>query len=186
MGAWHHGGVADWPAWATARVEVRPADPQWQRLGDVLRWALDLALARWLIAPVEHVGSTAVSGLAAKPVLDLQAAVADLGSAPAVAEALAGSGWHLVPPELDVRPWRRFMVQVVDDARVAHLHLLTANGERWGEQLAFRDALRGDPGLAQRYASLKRELAAEHTDDREAYTAAKTDFVRSVLGPGPT
>jgi GrpB-like predicted nucleotidyltransferase (UPF0157 family) len=101
---WDHGGVADWPAWATARVEVSPADPQWQRLGAVLRCELDLTLARWLIAPVEHVGSTAVPGLAAKPVLDLQAAVADLGCAPAVAEVLAGSGWHLVPPELDVRP----------------------------------------------------------------------------------
>jgi len=174
--------VGDWPAWATARVEVRPADPQWQRLGPALRCELDLALARWLIAPVEHVGSTAVPGLAAKPVLDLQAAVADLGCAPAIAEALTGSGWHLVPPELDVRPWRRFLVQVVDEVRIAHLHLLTMNSERWGEQLAFRDALRGAPGLVQRYAALKQQLAAEHADDREAYTAAKTDFVRSVLG----
>jgi len=177
--------VADWPAWATARVEVRPADPQWQRLGDELRCELDSALARWLTAPVEHVGSTAVPGLAAKPVLDLQAAVADLGCAPEVAEALAGSGWHLVPPELDVRPWRRFLIQVVDDERVAQLHLLLVNGERWGEQLAFRDALRRDPGLVQQYAALKRQLATEHADDREAYTAAKTDFVRSVLGPRP-
>ncbi len=140
-------GVADWPAWATARVQVRPADPQWQRRGEVLRHELDLTLARWLMAPVEHVGSTAVPGLAAKPVLDLQAAVANLGCAPAVAEVLAGSGWHLVPPELDARPWRRFLVQVGDGMRVAHLHLLTANSKRWGEQLAFRDALRNDPGL---------------------------------------
>ncbi len=75
----------------------------------------------------------AVPGLAAKPVLDLQAALADLGCAPAVAVALTRSGWHLVPPELDVRPWRRFLVQVVDEARIAHLHLLTMNSERWGE-----------------------------------------------------
>jgi len=87
-----------------------------------------------------------------------------------------------VPPELDVRPWPRFLVQVVDEARIAHLHLLTMNSERWGEQLAFRDALRGDPGLVQRYAALKQQLAAEQADDREAYTAAETDFVRSVLG----
>jgi len=166
-------------------VDVRPADPQWQRLGEVLRRELDVALARWLVAPVEHVGSTAVPGLAAKPVLDLQAAVADLGCAPAATEALAGRGWHLVPPELDARPWRRFLVQVVDDVRVAHLHLLTADSERWGEQLTFRDALRGDPGLMQRYAALKQQLAAEHADDREAYTAAKTDFVRAVLRRRP-
>jgi len=183
---WNYRHVEDWPVWATARVEVRPADPRWQRLGDALRHDLDLVLARWLIAPVEHVGSTAVPGLAAKPVLDLQAAVADLDSTPAVTEALVGSGWHLVPPELDARPWRRFLVQVVDDARVAHLHLLTADGERWTEQLAFRDALRVDSELVQRYAELKQQLAAAHVDDREAYTAAKTDFVRSVLGQGST
>ncbi len=58
----------------------------------------------------------------------------------------------------------------------AHLHLLTANGDRWGEQLAFRDALRGDPGLVQRYAALKQQLAAEHADDREAYTAARPNL----------
>jgi GrpB-like predicted nucleotidyltransferase (UPF0157 family) len=68
---------------------------------------------------------------------------------------------------------------------VAHLHLLVMNSERWGEQLAFRDALRGDSGLVQQYVALKQQLAAEHADDREAYTAAKTDFVRSVLGPRP-
>ncbi len=177
--------VADWPAWATERVEVRPADPEWQRLGEGLRRELNVALARWLVAPVEHVGSTAVSGLAAKPILDLQAAVADLGCAPAVAEAL-GTGWHLVPPDLDARPWRRFLVQVVDDVRVAHLHLLTADSERWAEQLVFRDALRGDPGLMQRYAALKRKLAAKHGQNREAYTAAKTDFVCAVLRRLPT
>ena len=77
--------MADWPAWATARVQVSPADPRWQQLGEQLRLELDVALSQWLVVPVEHVGSTAVPGLTAKPVLDLQAAVADLGCAPAVA-----------------------------------------------------------------------------------------------------
>ena len=174
--------MASWPRWATARVEVCPADLEWQRLGERLREELDVALARWLTAPVEHVGSTAVPGLAAEPVLDLQAAVADLGCAPAVAEALAGSEWQLVPPELDAQPWRRFLVQVRVDVRVAHLHLMTAGSEQWTEQLAFRDALRADADLRRRYAALKQALAAEHADDREAYTAGKTDFIRAALG----
>ena len=168
--------------WATAPVEVRPADPRWQRLGERLREELDGALAAWLSGPVEHVGSTAVPGLPAKPVLDLQAAVADFSCAPAVAEVLAGSGWHLVPPELDVRPWRRFLVQALRDVRVAHLHLLLVGSERMTEQLAFRDALRADDSLRQRYATLKQALAAEHADDRETYTAAKTNFIRVALG----
>lgn len=178
--------MADWPTWATAGVEVSPPDPQWQRLGERLREEIDVVLARWLTARVEHVGSTAVPGLAAKPILDLQAAVDDLGCAPAVAAILAGRGWHLVPPELDARPWRRFLVQAAGGVRVAHLHLMTAGSTRWTEQLAFRDALRADPELRRRYTALKRELAVEYADDREAYTAAKGEFIRAGLSPRPT
>lgn len=173
--------MSTWPAWATAQVEVQPADSRWRWLGERLRAELDATLTRWLTGPVEHIGSTSVPGLPAKPVLDVQAAVADLDCAPAVAEALAGSGWHLVPPELDARPWRRFLVQAADDVRVAHLHLMVGGTERWVEQLAFRDALRADPDLRQRYARLKQELAAAHVDDREAYTAGKADFIHIAL-----
>ncbi len=153
----------------------------WQRRGEQLCGQLDVSLAHWLVVPVEHVGSTAVPGLAAKPIIDVQASVLDLECAGTVVEVLAPLAWHLVPAELDARPWRRFLVQVVDGHRAAHLHLLPAGSARWSEQLAFRDALRADPVLVHRYADLKRRLVAEHAADREAYTAGKADFVRSVL-----
>lgn len=172
--------MTDWPAWASERVEVRPADDAWQQRGEREARLLEAALADWLVAPVEHVGSTAVPGLSAKPILDLQAAIADIESAPDVVAALTPV-WHYVPPELDGRPWRRFLVKVVDGHRVAHLHLMVPRSARWGEQLAFRDALCADPALAQRYAALKQSLAARHADNREAYTAGKSDFVRAVL-----
>lgn len=173
--------MSEWPAWATEPVQVAAPHVEWQRRGERLCRQLEVALARWLVAPVEHVGSTAVPGLAAKPVLDVQAAVLDLGCAGAVAQALAPAGWHLVPAELDARPWRRFLVHVVDEHRAAHLHLLPAGSARWSEQIAFRDALRADPALVLRYAELKRTLAAQHSADREAYTAGKDEFVRGVL-----
>lgn len=173
--------MSEWPTWATEQVHVRPPHEEWQRRGAQLCRELDAVLARWLVAPTQHVGSTAVPGLAAKPVIDVQAAVVDLGCADAVAQALAHAGWHLVPSDLDARPWRRFLVQVIDEHRAAHLHLLPAGSPRWAEQLAFRDALRADPPLMQRYAELKRTLATEHATDREAYTAGKADFVRGVL-----
>jgi GrpB-like predicted nucleotidyltransferase (UPF0157 family) len=89
-----------------------------------------------------------------------------------------------VPPEIDRRPWRRFFVRVVDGRRVMHLHVMTLECPRWREQVIFRDALRADEKLVERYAALKRTLAAQHADDREAYSAAKSDFVRAVLkGP---
>lgn len=98
-----------------------------------------------------------------------------------VGAALEPYGWHLVPEDLDERPWRRLLVKVADDRRVAHLHLLRPTDERWAQQLAFRDHLRRRPDVAARYADLKRHLAALHRDDRERYTEAKGDFVRGAL-----
>jgi GrpB-like predicted nucleotidyltransferase (UPF0157 family) len=177
-------GVTAWPAWATESVELRSPDATWQERGERERRLLETRLRPWLVAAVEHVGSTAVPGLAAKPILDLQAAVADLECATDVAAALAADGWYYVDPNIDGRPWRRLFVKVAAGRRAAHLHVMAPDTPRWGEQLAFRDALRADPELAQAYAALKRTLARRHADDREAYTAAKTAFVHAALGRG--
>lgn len=157
------------------------SDREWLGRGERQREVLEDALGDWLLAPVEHVGSTAVPGLPAKPILDLQAAVADLECAPLIAEVLSSAGWCYVPPEIDRRPWRRLFVRVVDGRRVAHLHVMTLECPRWRKQVIFRDALRADEKLVERYAALKRTLAAQHADDREAYSAAKSDFIRAVL-----
>jgi len=175
------GGQRAWPAWATEQVDVVPPDGTWRQSGEHERRLLDSVLAPWLVAPVEHVGSTAVPGLAAKPILDLQAAVNDLDCAGDVAAALAPAGWHQVPPELDGRPWRRLLVKAEGDRRVAHLHLMWFAHARWREQLLFRDALRADVELARRYAAVKLALAKQHTYDREAYTAGKAAFIAAAL-----
>jgi GrpB-like predicted nucleotidyltransferase (UPF0157 family) len=168
-------------AWMTAKLQVCTADPSWQKQGLAEALRLQERLAPWLIGHVEHVGSTAVPHLDAKPILDLQAAVADLACVAEFQDLLASSGWHFVPPELDARPWRRFFVQVRDGSRVAHLHVMRPDATRWAEQLAFRDALRGDAALAIRYGELKRSLASQYADDREGYSGAKASFVRTVL-----
>lgn len=173
--------MTDWPTWATETVEVRPPDPAWQTSGQREREALQAILETWLVMPVEHVGSTAVPDLAAKPILDFQAAVANLDTAPMIAERLAPAGWFYVPPELDQRPWRRFFVKVVAERRFAHLHVMAAGSARWDEQLAFRDALRADSRLVDTYAVLKRDLAAKYSTDRERYSYLKGEFVRAVL-----
>jgi GrpB-like predicted nucleotidyltransferase (UPF0157 family) len=170
-----------WPTWATERVEVVGYDPSWATRGAQERQFLQELLAPWLHGHVEHVGSTAIPGLAAKPILDLQAPVQDLAVAEQIAPALAPHDWHYVHPDLDQRPYRRFFVKVVDGCRAAHLHLMTASSPRWRQQLAFRDALRARPELVRAYAQLKHDLAARHPDDREAYTAGKRLFVDEVL-----
>ncbi len=168
------------PAWATERVEIAPYDPTWPRRAARHVARLHHLLDRWLVRPVEHVGSTAVPGLAAKPIVDLQAAVADLADA-GIVQTLHADGWVPVPPELDRRPWRRLHVLPQGDRRAAHLHVMAGDSPRWHAQLAFRDALRADPGLVVDYARLKADLAGRHPDDREAYTEGKASFVRGVL-----
>lgn len=172
---------ASWPAWATEPVSIADADPSWQEEGRRESEWLRTRLDRWLAGGVEHVGSTAVPGLAAKPILDYQAEVADLNCARDVADALSAEGWHFVPPELDGRPWQRFLVRVEQDRRRAHLHLMSSGTPKLTETVVFREALRADSELARSYAALKAEFATRFEDDREAYTRAKGEFVREVL-----
>jgi len=172
---------AEWPAWAIESVKIVESDPGWQVRGERQRHELDRDLAAWLISPVEHIGSTAVPGLAAKPVLDCQAQVADLECATQVAAVLVSRGWHAVPVELDGRPWERFFVQVAQDRRCAHLHLLGVGSSQWFAHLEFRDALRASPSLAAEYGGLKTTLAIAHRNDREAYTRAKAEFITKTL-----
>lgn len=178
----NHGRLGDdWPRWATQQVEIHTWDASWQQRADGLIAGLELLLANWLEGPIEHIGSTAVPGLAAKPVIDLQAPVASLAGSEPADHALAKAGWHLVPPELDQRPWRRLHVLTDGDRRVAHLHIVEVDHPRRRETLDFRDRLRDQPALAAQYEHLKRTAANEHEDDREAYTHAKTAFIRSVV-----
>ncbi|MDX8055261.1 GrpB family protein [Lentzea sp. BCCO 10_0798] len=175
------------PAWAFERAELRPYDPRWADHARAEGVRLTELLAPWLVDGIEHVGSTAVPELAAKPVIDLMASVSDLDTVVEQASAsLAAHGWAYVPPELDNRPWRRFYVKPdqTGQRREAHLHLIQAGHQRWTDQIRFRDALRNDTTLAQAYEDLKRQLAAQSGHDREAYTKGKAEFVAKALqGP---
>ncbi|MEV4597781.1 GrpB family protein [Amycolatopsis sp. NPDC049253] len=176
--------MSDPPAWAYEKPHVTAPDPAWPARGAALCARLAVVLEPWLVHGVEHVGSTSVPGLAAKPVVDVMASVSDVDAVVASAgAALSADGWAYVPPSLDVAsPWRRFFVlpDATGEHRTAHLHVLPAGHPRWQAQLTFRDALRADPAAVAEYAALKRRLTTQ-TTDREAYTAGKTAFVTRVL-----
>jgi GrpB-like predicted nucleotidyltransferase (UPF0157 family) len=174
------------PPWAYERAEIHPHNPRLMELAETERAKLAELLRPWLVdGAVEHVGSTSVPGLDAKPVIDLMASVRDPDVVVSEAgAALQADGWHCVPPDLDSGgSWRRFYVKPDPSGlhRYAHLHLIQAGHPRWAQQLEFRDALRRDNELADTYANLKRRLAAEHPHDREAYTEAKAEFILDVL-----
>ena len=152
-------------------------------------------LDRWLLRPIEHVGSTAIPGIVAKPVIDLMVQVADTDAVVSAAcSTLDELNWKHVPPEFDGRPWRRFFARVSPDGRhrLAHLHLMSAGAARWDQQIRFRDALRADQALRDEYGAIKSRLASLHADDREKYTDEKAAFVVRVMreldaaGDGPS
>ena len=130
---------------------------------------------------IEHVGSTSVPGLCAKPVIDILLGAQELLQVEERTAALTRLGYRY-RPEYEVEiPDRRYFVRPGDGGPRIHLHAVAAGSPLWLSHLAFRDALRSDPQLAQQYSELKHRLAVAHADDRAAYTAAKAPFIERVL-----
>ena len=127
---------------------------------------------------LEHIGSTAVPGLAAKPILDLQMSVAAIeprGLYVAPLERLD----YLFVPDLE-SPGHHFFARPAERPRSHHLHVCEAGGEHEFRHLALRDYLRAHPDEAASYAALKREAAERFPQDRLAYIQAKEEFVRHL------
>lgn len=161
-------------------IALASPDPAWQARFHEQAARLGRILAPWLCAPVEHVGSTAIPGLIAKPIVDLLAPVRDLDAARASVPVLEADGWLFWPddPNRDHRLW---FLRPDPAARTHHLQVMRRDHPAAVAVLAFRDALRADPALRDAYAALKEELARTHRDDRNGYTNAKADFVWGVL-----
>jgi GrpB-like predicted nucleotidyltransferase (UPF0157 family) len=160
-----------------APIEIAPYDPEWPARFREEREALGRILAPWLAGPIEHIGSTAVPGISAKPVIDIMAGVDTLeASRPAIAAA-EGFGYCYFPYRPDREHW---FCKPSAAFRTHHLHLVPVTSLQWARSIAFRDFLRAHADVAAEYDVLKRRLAAEFTFDREAYTQAKSPFIDAV------
>jgi GrpB-like predicted nucleotidyltransferase (UPF0157 family) len=125
---------------------------------------------------MEHVGSTAIPGLAAKPVIDIMVGADSLDGIEACIPRAVAGGYRYVEEFNALIPERRYF----EKANRIHVHAVAQGGPFWVRMLAFRDALRADASLRQDYESLKRRLAEAHRGDLAAYTDAKTPFIRSI------
>ena len=163
-------------------VEIVAYDPAWPALFATEARRLHAALDAELIVGIEHFGSTAVPGLAAKPIIDILIAVRSLARAKAtMIEPILALGYVYWSenPNTD----RMFFVKGMPpygERRTHHIHITEPDGEMWQRRLAFRDYLRVKPDEAHRYEVLKRDLAARFPADRDAYTEAKTEYVEAV------
>jgi len=163
----------------TEEVALRAYDPHWPGMFEAERERL-LSLFPDDFIAIEHMGSTAVPGLAAKPVIDILAGVASMEAARALVAPLCAQGYTTSAEFNATLTDRQWLMRWANGHRTHHLHLVVHGGPVWDQRLRFRDALRADPALAWNYAALKTELAAKHPTDREAYTEAKAAFVRAV------
>lgn len=169
----------------TYPVGIVNYDPQWPVLYEEEKGRILDVIGR-RIAAIEHIGSTAVPELAAKPIIDIMIAVRRLADADKCIEPLQDIGYEYVR-EFEVEmPERRFFRKGPPEERTYHIHMIELTSEFWERHLLFRDYLRTHPEVAQQYYQLKKELAARYGSDREAYAEAKTPFIESIVAKSRT
>jgi len=168
-------------------VSVRHSDPilivdydaAWPARFEEEREAIVAALGEAMagVVAIEHVGSTSVPGLAAKPVIDIAIGIRALVDGVPCITPIVQLGYECMG-ESGIAGRLYFRK---GEPRSHHIHMVAQQSKFWQDHIGFRDALRGRPDLAQEYARLKRELAERHGTDRLAYTEAKTPFIQAAL-----
>ncbi len=148
-------------------------------------WATSFEREKALIQPifgkyeVHHTGSTSIPGLAAKPIIDMLVGIENLADFERYRAKLESLGYVSMPER--EKDWEIFIPKGPDDARTHYLHVLIKDSPQYRNVLAFRDYLRAHDDARDAYASLKADLAVTYASDRPSYTAAKDDFIMSVI-----
>ncbi|MDQ3856374.1 MAG: GrpB family protein [Chloroflexota bacterium] len=138
-----------------------------------------------LAIEIQHVGSTAVPGLDAKPIIDIAVAVRAVEAIPYIRPLLVELGY--IDRGDNGRDGGYLLVKECGaEVRTHHLHIVTVDGPQWHNYLLFRDRLAAGETLRSRYAQLKQELQARFREGRALYTRAKHGFIRAVLDGGQT
>lgn len=162
-------------------VGLAPYHPSWPARFRVEAEVLRVAL-KSLRPRLEHVGSTAVPGLAAKPTVDILLGVERPTDIDNYIGRLENFGYRGPGPYEYIAAETRFLVREVRGVRTHDVHVVEYMGDRWHRMLLFRDMLRLDPSLASDYEQLKRKLAAQFPFNRLGYSMGKAEFVQSVIG----
>ncbi len=166
-------------------IAIEPYSPEWPRLFLEEKEHLLTCLPRELIGRIEHFGSTAVPGLAAKPIIDMLVEVASLEETRRrIVPILESQGYDYFwrPTWGDDTPpfYAWFIRRDSCGKRTHHIHMVEGHFEHW-DRLLFRDYLIQHPDVAEDYQRLKIRLAGMHPNDRLAYTKGKTDFILRVM-----
>lgn len=157
-------------------VEYRP---EWRSVFEDEKSRIQSALGE-VSAQIEHIGSTAVVGLAAKPIIDIMIGLEDFSIADQIVPKIEALGYEYIQKYEAVMPFRRFFSKEQMGIRTHQIHMVEIGTEFWDRLILFRDYLRQKADVAARYAALKRELAEREWNDVNEYADAKTEFVREI------
>jgi GrpB-like predicted nucleotidyltransferase (UPF0157 family) len=161
------------------RIEVVPYNPQWKTAFEQIR-AMLMEIIGDLVLDIEHVGSTSVEGLAAKPIIDIDAVMESYKVFPAIVERLAAQGF-IHEGDLGIAGREAFKRSYDDGFIRYHLYVCPKDGRALREHIAFRDYLRTHQDARDEYGVLKMANEKIFTYDIDGYVAAKTEFIRRII-----
>ncbi len=161
------------------KVSIVEYRSEWQKIFEEERRLLQDVLGE-ASAKVEHIGSTAVNGLAAKPIIDIMVGLPDFSVADKLVLVIETLGYEYIKKYEDEMPFRRYFAKNLNRIRTHQIHMVEIGSEFWGRHLLFRDYLRQNPDMANEYAVLKKQLAECEWEDVNEYADAKTNFIKSI------
>lgn len=161
------------------KVTIVEYCPQWREMFEEEMLLLQAVLGEGS-AEVEHIGSTAVNGLAAKPVIDIMIGLPDFSVADKLVPRIEALGYEYIKKYEDEMPFRRFFVKNLNGIRTHQIHMVEINSEFWERHLLFRDYLRQNPDISNKYAVLKKELAEGEWGHVNDYADAKSEFIKGI------
>ncbi len=161
------------------KIEIVEYNPEWAKKFEEIKSVFFKSFGD-KIAAIEHIGSTSVPGLGAKPIIDVLLGVINLKDADAIIPGMINLGFEYISKYEDVMPYRRYFVKKINENDIYHIHTVETNSEFWKRHLLFRDYLRQNPDVMDEYYDLKIELSNREWNDSNDYADAKTEFIRNI------
>jgi len=167
-------------------VKIEKYDPHWQEEFNIEKENLEKIFGD-VAKSIEHMGSTSIVGLSAKPIIDIAVGVDALGDMGKVKEEILKFSHYTIKVdnadgEILMRRGSPLQAgEIIPDHITHFIHVMEINGRKYKDTFAFRDYLRVNHDVLKEYQSLKQKLAIEYKNDRKAYTKAKDEFIKNVL-----
>lgn len=160
-------------------VKLLPHNPKWEELFEKEKNILSKALDG-LIIDIQHIGSTSIPGIPAKPIIDISIGIKSMKNSKDFIKIFEDLGYEY-RPDFGGPNTQLLFVKGPEEKRTHYIHLMRYSGSIWKNDLAFRHYLRKNKKRAKEYAYLKKELASKFADDRTHYTASKAKFIHETI-----